>query len=350
MAAPGQGLEINMISKIYYLNNFPKPIELAEFPILIYDKNLLKNKKTKIWIESFSNKIGVNSGENLKQFREFEKNFVKVLNLVEKTKTKNLTLVAVGGGSVGDFTGFLASVFKRGVPLIHIPSTWLAAIDSSHGGKTAINVAGYKNQMGSFYPATKIYLIKYLLFTQPHIRMNEAMGEILKTVLLCGGSLWRQASQIRRFNKTILWRLLPKLIQYKNKIVKADPFEKKDIRLYLNLGHTIGHALESLYCLPHGIAVNYGLRLDLEFFLSLNKITKNEYTKIISSPLMAAHLKPIEAALKLTSNQGAFEKHFLQDKKVSGKKYIKYVFLNKIGKPYVEDISITELHRFIKNS
>lgn len=337
-----------MKSALYFQNSFPKPVELAEFPILIYDKNLLKNKATKSWIASFDHSLGVKAGENLKQFKQFEKYFVDILKLVEKTKTKNITLIGLGGGSVGDFVGFMASVFKRGVPLIHIPSTWLAAIDSSHGGKTALNVAGYKNQIGTFYPASKIYLIKDLLATQPEARVTEALGEVLKTVLLSGGSLWKKTHLLTAFDKGTLWNILPELIAYKYKIVKKDPFEQKGIRFYLNFGHTYGHVLESVHQLPHGIAVNYGLRLAIEFSRDLGILSDKVYSKIESSPLMSKNLISKKTAVNLIKKTPQLEKQLLQDKKAGNKNSIKYVFIKNLGAPKVQTIKTSDLVDFTK--
>src|SRR5690606_36298588 len=106
-------------------------------------------------------------GEELKQIKNFPGHIRKISKVLGEANHRGLTIIVVGGGSVGDFGGFVASVYRRGVNLIHIPSTWLAAVDSSHGGKTALNVFSVKNQIGSFYPAKEIYLLEPLLATLP---------------------------------------------------------------------------------------------------------------------------------------------------------------------------------------
>lgn len=337
-----------MKTKLIFQNNFPAPTKLAEHPVLIFDNNLLANNETAQWIQKFPNKIGVTAGEGLKQFNSFETHFIQVLKIVDQIKTKNITLIGLGGGSVGDFVGFMASVFKRGVPLIHIPSTWLAAIDSSHGGKTAINVAGYKNQMGTFYPAEKIYLIKSLLFTQPQVRVQDAMGEIIKTVLLSGGTLWKKTSTMNSFSQNHLWKILPDLIAYKYKIVKKDPFETKGIRFVLNFGHTFGHVLESAHKLPHGEAVNYGLRMALEFSKAQKLLTPAEFLKLTNSSFLKANLKTLEETSQLVKQTADWEKQLLQDKKASQNSQIRYVFLKKPGQPLVKSLSTQEILAFIK--
>src|SRR6185295_5151716 len=111
------------------------------------------------WLKKFPCRYGVKSGESLKDLEKFPGHCKAILQMTEKIETRPLQLIAVGGGSVGDFAGFVASTLKRGVPLIHVPSTWLAAIDSTHGGKTALNVAGIKNQIGTFKQAEKIIVV-----------------------------------------------------------------------------------------------------------------------------------------------------------------------------------------------
>lgn len=337
-----------MKTKLIFENNFPKPESLAEYPVLIYDINLKKNSEMSHWIEKFPNKIAVKAGEDLKQMKSFEKHFIEVLKIVDQIKTKNITLIGLGGGSVGDFVGFMASVFKRGIPLIHIPSTWLAAIDSSHGGKTALNIAGYKNQMGTFYPAKEIYLIKKILFTQPEERVEEAMGEILKTVLLSGGALWKKASKVKHFSKEHLWKLLPELIAYKYKIVKIDPFETKGIRFFLNFGHTFGHVLESVHGIPHGVAVNYGLRMALEYSLEKQLLSKKDYQLINESPFIQENLKSLKETQTLVKKTNHWKKQLLQDKKASQNSLIRYVFMPKLGKPTVLSVPAEELVDFAK--
>lgn len=337
-----------MKTKVLFLDRFPLPKTLAESPILIFDLRLLENKKTKKWIESFPNSIGVQAGENLKQIKQFEKYFVEILHLIERTKIRNITLIGLGGGSIGDFVGFMASVFKRGVPLVHIPSTWLAAIDSAHGGKTALNIAGYKNQVGTYYSAERVYLVKELIKSQPNERVTECMGEVLKTVLLRGGPLWKKTQNLSSMNSEVLWRLLPDLILYKNKIVKIDPYEKKGPRLFLNFGHTFGHVLEAIQGWPHGVAVNYGLRLAIELSFEQGVLGAAEYTKINQSEFIKKFMMSRDQAFELLQKTPGLERFLLQDKKALGKNSTQFVLLKKIGVPFVKSLSLNELIAFAK--
>jgi 3-dehydroquinate synthase len=339
---------VNLQSDLLYLSRLPSPHLIAENPILIFDRRLLKNNQIKKWLQKFPNRYGVDAGESLKQIISFNVHVNALLKIVERVKIKKITLVAIGGGSVGDFVGFLASVFKRGVPLVHIPSTWLAAIDSSHGGKTALNAGGCKNQIGTFYPAEKVIICKQLLFTQPEERVSDAMGEILKTGLLCGGQLWKTMSLEKHFDKKKLWLYLPHLISYKYKIVEKDPYEKKGLRYILNFGHTFGHVLETTQNLPHGVAVNIGLRLALEFSADQNIISRNDLRKIYQTPLMQNHLanpKDVETQLNKIKNISTY---LFQDKKLSKKGLLHFVFLSKPGKPFVIEVPVSSMINFIK--
>jgi 3-dehydroquinate synthase len=332
-------------SEVVYLTGLPSE-QTFENPIVIFDRKLLKSERSKKWLESFKFRYGVEAGEKLKQIESFQLHVDKLLSVVEKMQTKKITLVAVGGGSVGDFVGFLASVFKRGVPLIHIPSTWLAAMDSAHGGKTALNAGGFKNQIGTFYPAQKVIISRALLYTQPPERVTEAIGEILKTALLAGGSLWKQIQAESRMDQKKLWTYLPPLIQYKYKIVEQDPFEKKGIRYFLNFGHTFGHAFELSEKIPHGVAVNWGLWMALEFSVAKKILSKNDFLAISASALLKNNLASPKVVIRGLKKAKSLSALLLQDKKMSEKGLVHFVFLKKLGQPQVLKVSVRELIEF----
>ncbi len=135
--------------------------------LLIYDRKLDIIPAFKKWRRQYSLVYPVSAGEQLKALEKFPQHIQKILKLTQDIPSRELSIVAAGGGSVLDFAGFVASTLKRGVKFISVPTTWLAAIDASHGGKTALNVGGTKNQIGTFYPAEQILLKKEFLFAQP---------------------------------------------------------------------------------------------------------------------------------------------------------------------------------------
>ena len=109
---------------------------------------------------------------------------------MKKFGRKGWKLVSFGGGSIGDLSGFVASIYKRGVPLIHIPTTWLSALDSAHGGKNALNFSKVKNLVGTYYFPEQVYIVKEILNQLPEEREREAYGEVLKMAIVGGGRFY----------------------------------------------------------------------------------------------------------------------------------------------------------------
>lgn len=341
-------------TNIHYCQTWPKHSEFNMANcIVIYDQILTQNKSnfhdSKKWIEKFPNRLPVAAGEKLKNISSFSKILEQIIKISANCE-KPLQIVAIGGGSVGDFAGFLASVLKRGVDLIHIPSTWLSAIDSAHGGKNALNIVGYKNQIGTFHFANEIYLIKPLLCSQPASRLQEAMGEILKISLLDSKKLWMSidgGNGVYLLSAENLWNKLPSLVRAKYKIINKDPFEKKGIRHLLNFGHTIGHILESELGLPHGIAVSSGLGFALQYSLQKKILSIQEYDKIMSMHLSFNIPTGESIAIQLRKIKNA-KAALMQDKKMNAKQSVRFVFLRRIGQGYVQSVTVNQLITEIK--
>lgn len=252
-------MELNFRTTNRFFSRWPTVRSLGiekEKTLLVYDRRL--EKVAGRWIRQFPLRIPVSAGEKLKTWASAEKTLGQILNLTSGLAREEVTILSMGGGSVGDFAGFCASILRRGTRLIQVPSTWLAAIDSAHGGKTALNLGGKKNQVGTFWPATEVWLIRPLLLGQPEERLLDARGEIFKTALLAEPiKTWKLADAATSSQK--LWLALPELIATKMKLVLADPYEKKGRRHVLNLGHTLGHVIEGQLKYSHGEAVLYGL-------------------------------------------------------------------------------------------
>lgn len=308
--------------------------------VLIYDKKLMKSWSR--FIRQWPRSYGVSSGEKLKDLHQFPRHASNILKQAAGVPHQHLAIVSFGGGSVGDFSGFVASVFKRGVQLVHIPSTWLAAIDSAHGGKTALNIGSYKNQIGTFHPAQKIFLVRDILFSQPVAREKDAAGEVVKMALLSGGSLFRQLNRhTRPLRAKDFWQSLPAMIAAKNKIVKRDPQETKGIRHLLNLGHTLGHVIEINHKISHGQAVAYGLGFALEFSEHMGLLKD---LNLMKEPLFKYNV-PDWKKLKSIRN---LEQHLLQDKKLSKAGMIRFVFIQRSGHCHVKPVAVREIVNFVK--
>ena len=182
--------------------------------------------------------------------------------------TRHSLMINLGGGMVTDLGGFAASTFKRGINYINIPTTLLAMVDASVGGKTGINFGGLKNEIGVFSTARSVILDTTFLKTMDHENLLSGYAEMLKHGLIATDAMW---AELINFDLGVidyhqLSRMLEDSVKVKERIVEEDPTEKS-IRKALNLGHTIGHAFESLALkrkpLLHGYAVAYGLICEL---------------------------------------------------------------------------------------
>lgn len=173
--------------------------------------------------------------------------------------------VGIGGGVITDMTGFAASLFKRGVPCEFVPTTLLAMVDASVGGKTGCDYEEYKNMIGAFWPAQKIHMYPEFIQTLSAEQYRSGLGEAIKTGLLYNQKLFNyfreESEKLNNRDSEILFEVIKECATAKAKVVEQD-FTEKNIRMFLNLGHTFGHALETiagLGVIPHGDAVVWGM-------------------------------------------------------------------------------------------
>lgn len=192
--------------------------------------------------------------------------------LMQGGASRHSLMINLGGGMITDLGGFAASTFKRGMPYINIPTTLLSQVDASVGGKTGINFGGLKNEIGVFSCADSVIICTDFLHTLDHDNLLSGYAEMLKHGLLSTLENWAEllCFDITRPDFDVLRRLIAKSIAVKEKIVLEDPTEQ-GLRKALNLGHTAGHAIESLALAEnrtvlHGYAVAWGLAMEL--FLS----------------------------------------------------------------------------------
>lgn len=191
--------------------------------------------------------------------------------LGDRGASRHSLLINLGGGMVTDLGGFAASTFKRGIPYINIPTTLLAMVDASVGGKTGINFNGLKNEVGVFAPAESVIIDTAFLKSLDKENLCSGYAEMLKHGLISTESHWAELLNIdfNHPNYKTLQTLVGQSVQIKENIVEQDPYEK-GIRKALNLGHTVGHAFESLALelhqpRLHGYAVAWGLVCELYF-------------------------------------------------------------------------------------
>jgi 3-dehydroquinate synthase len=188
--------------------------------------------------------------------------------LLKRKVDRTTTLIALGGGVIGDLTGFVAATYMRGLPLVHIPTTLLAQVDSSIGGKVAVDHPLAKNIMGSFYQPQAVYIDPEVLQTLSERDINNGIVETIKIAVISSPSLfrWLEKNIAQFINKNIylLDELVKEAVSLKVDIVLKDPWER-GLRKILNFGHSIGHALEveaGYQGLSHGEAVALGMLIE----------------------------------------------------------------------------------------
>ena len=250
--------------------------------------------------------------------------------LISKKFTRNSLLIALGGGVVGDLTGFTASTFLRGIDFIQIPTTLLSQVDSSVGGKTGVDFNGYKNMVGAFYMPKLVYMNLATLTSLDSANFACGMGEVIKSALISDKDFyyWLKSNSDKLVAKEYdaLLYAVSKCCKIKGDIVEIDPKEN-GIRSYLNFGHTIGHAIEKLcnFSLGHGQCVSLGMICAAYLSQKLEYISENDFNDIkhtIHSFNLPTSIANLDGSEILDASKS--------DKKMKGSK-IKFIVLEEIG-------------------
>lgn len=202
------------------------------------------------------------SGE---KYKTIESVLTIITTAVEEEFTRKDIFVGIGGGVICDITAFAASVFKRGAKVQLIPTTLLAMADASIGGKTGCDYDNYKNMIGTYFPAQKLYYFPEFVQYLPENQFNSGLAEAFKTAILFDKELYNlfknESEKINARDKVLLEKIIKKCVKAKANIVEQD-FTEQGIRAFLNLGHTFAHALETVSGLgnvTHGFAVAWGI-------------------------------------------------------------------------------------------
>ncbi len=329
-----------MKTVLVYKQNLPGRSLFPVNSVLLYDSVLNRHSFFRQWKKNFAYQVPLKAGENLKTLDSLNL-ILKKLMAIKIPQTHDLTFIAVGGGSVGDFAGFLASTFLRGRNFVQIPSTWLAAVDSAHGGKNGLNFQGVKNQIGTVTLANRVFLVHQLLQSQPPVRVDDSLGEVLKIGIINCPVIFEKLEQK---NKAInVYQMLPQLIESKLKIVKKDPLEKNGQRRLLNLGHTLGHVLESHFLLSHGQAVKLGVLFAAKWSFHLGYLQQKDFIKIFN---VIHKLGPTDLPEKLKKISVARAKKLLsKDKKLLSSTKVDFIFIQKIGKVFKQKVTLQSIVR-----
>ncbi len=251
--------------------------------------------------------------------------------LLKHHATRNSILIAFGGGMVGDIGGFVASTFLRGIDYIQIPTSLLAQVDSSVGGKVAINHPSGKNLLGAFYQPKCVYTVVSLLKTLPDPEYSSGLAEVIKYGAILDKSLFSFLERNRRrvfaHDYNTLTHIIQRCCRLKKSIVEKDEREG-GLRRILNFGHTIGHAVEQLsaYKLRHGESIAVGMVIEAGLAVRLGILPENERVRLTN--LIRSYRLPTEIPARMRIPR-IIDATFSDKKSVGGE--VKYTLMKSIG-------------------
>ena len=307
----------------------------AEQSVIITDENVYAKHKKKLkgW-----KTIVIKAGEEFKNQATVDNIIQQLIDLGADRKT---TLIGIGGGVVTDITGYVAGVYMRGIQFGFVPTSILAMVDASIGGKNGIDVGLYKNMVGLIRQPSFILFDYSFLKTLPKEEWVNGFAEVIKHAAIKDAAMFKMLEEHKLTNFQKDPAALSKLIQrnalLKTKVVLNDEFESGERKL-LNFGHTLGHAIENLYKIPHGHAISIGMGAAASMS---EKVTGFKETERIVGLLKRYGLPP----------QFEFDKDkslaILQKDKKKDNQSISYIFLKKIGKAEIRSLPIDEIKSLI---
>jgi 3-dehydroquinate synthase len=235
----------------------------------------------------------------------------QALDFLERARLdRGCCVIAIGGGAVGDLAGLAAALWLRGIAHVQVPTTLLAMVDSSIGGKTGINSPLAKNAIGAFWQPAGVFSDLEWLHTLPATEVQSGFGEIVKYALAMDSSLfemlWETQAALVRRDPDALEPVVARCVSAKARVVAQDERDSSGVRAVLNYGHTLGHALESAsgFSIPHGVAVAHGMRAAARISRRLDLCTDElvrEQDRLLSSFGLPGPLPRLEPALVLAA-------------------------------------------------
>ena len=322
--------------------------------LFVIDNKILKSS-IKIIVNSFSERKFECHFLTANEKNKNQSSVNKILEiLLKKNFHRNDCLISIGGGITGDISGFASSIFKRGIKFVNVPTTLLAQVDSSIGGKTGVNSIYGKNLIGSFYQPSLVVSDINFLKTLPKREIICGYGEILKHSLISDKKFFlfldKNCQKILNLQTIFIKKAIQKSCLIKKRVIELDEKEN-NLRKILNFGHTFAHAYEATLKyskkLNHGEAVILGIMSASKFSLKNNLLSKNEF-ELIKDHLIKFNL-PINLKKHFTTkNLGNLIEFIKKDKKNKSKK-ISLVLLKKIGSPVFNiNFNIKKMYSFLK--
>ena len=257
------------------------------------------------------------------EYKNFESINYAIDRLFDAKFDRNSVLIAFGGGVIGDMTGFMASIFLRGIKFIQIPTTLLSMVDSSVGGKTGINNKYGKNLIGAFYQPEVVYIDTKFLQTLPKREYSAGMAEVIKMAVMFDSVFFENIKDFKLSNEQII----RESVELKADVVSKDEKER-GIRSVLNYGHTFGHVIENLTNYStylHGEAVAIGMVMANKLAVKLGYLSESEEESIKET--LKAYDLPVDYKIKDVED---FYEHFFADKKTMNNS-IKFIIPKGIG-------------------
>ncbi len=269
--------------------------------------------------------------------------------LLEHNCGRDTTLFALGGGVIGDLTGFAAASFQRGIDFIQVPTTLLSHVDSSVGGKTGVNHPLGKNMIGAFYQPKAVLIDVTCLQTLPQRELAAGMAEVIKYGIIWDKDFFSfleaNTDKIWQLDTTTLVTVIQRCCAIKAEVVRQDEREG-GLRAILNLGHTFGHAIETFMGYGvwlHGEGVGAGMVMASRLALLRQKITEQDFQRIVA--LIKANQLPVEKPQKMTVAD--FLKLMIHDKKTKNGK-VRYIIPDALGKASLYDnVSEAEIEQAV---
>ena len=294
--------------------------------------SLWGDRLRQVWPEDLELKLWVGAeGEDIKSFSMYQ---LGIEALLRSGLKRGHRLVALGGGAVSDAVGMMSMTVLRGVDWAIVPTTLLSMVDASLGGKVGLNLSLGKNLVGGFYPPKCRFVFSGFLDTLSGEQWQSGLGEVIKYAFL------DEAVSKAIFTKCSLETIVEKCVFYKEQLVLRDPYDKGD-RIFLNLGHTFGHAFEKELVLPHGLAVVLGLEALFQFFGYTKQLAELDQLKGHLGLSLSLH----DFLPKLNKEQ--FFNYILMDKKRKNGQSVCFVVCEKKGFPFLKEASVESVKTFV---
>lgn len=315
------------------LGNYADPTRT----VLVVDENVDEHHGQKLagW-----RKLVIPDGEENKSGEVLE----QIINgLIELEADRKTMLIGIGGGMTTDLTGYAASIYMRGMPVGFVPTTLLAQVDASIGGKNGINHGKHKNMLGTIRQPEFILFDYSLPLTMPADEWHNGFAEIIKYACILDASLFTYLEENRdkamQRDVAVLEYLVERSVELKTKVVLDDEFETAS-RRWLNFGHTLGHAVEKIENIAHGKAVAIGMVAAAKISEKLKGLPVDQTNRLIRL------INDYQLPVTLTSNKEEVFNIFKLDKKRE-KDAIHFVLLEEIGKATTQPVPITELKQML---